>query len=96
MSESNPKPCASRHWWRAAGASLLTLAVSGCAVGPNFERPAAPEANGYVREKLASPDPGPGAPRVAGQHFVTGADVSARWWSAFRSRPLDEDRKSVV
>ena len=96
MSESNPKPCASRHWQRAAGAGLLTLAVSGCAVGPNFVRPAAPAADGYVREKLASPDPGPGAPRVAGQHFVTGADVSARWWSAFRSRPLDELVKQSV
>jgi NodT family efflux transporter outer membrane factor (OMF) lipoprotein len=96
MSESNPKPCASRHWQRAAGAGLLTLAVSGCAVGPNFVRPAAPAADGYVREKLASPDPGPGAPRVAGQHFVTGADVSARWWSAFRSRPLDDLVKQSV
>jgi NodT family efflux transporter outer membrane factor (OMF) lipoprotein len=65
-------------------------AISGCAVGPNFTPPAAPDAAGYVPGKLSSPNPGPGAPKVAGQHFVTGADVSARWWSAFRSQPLDD------
>jgi NodT family efflux transporter outer membrane factor (OMF) lipoprotein len=49
-----------------------------------------------VRGKLASPDPGPGGPQVAGQHFVTGADVSARWWSAFKSPALNElVRRSV-
>ena len=31
----------------------------------------------------------PGGPRIAGQHFVTGADVSARWWAAFKSTPLN-------
>jgi NodT family efflux transporter outer membrane factor (OMF) lipoprotein len=66
--------------------ALLALALSGCAVGPTFVRPAAPDTNGYVHGKLASPDAGRGG---AGQHFVTGADVSARWWSLFRSQPLD-------
>jgi NodT family efflux transporter outer membrane factor (OMF) lipoprotein len=71
-------------------AGILALAISGCAVGPNFTPAAAPDVDGYVRGKLASPSPGSGAPRVAGQHFVTGADVSARWWSAFQSRPLND------
>ena len=56
----------------------------------------APDVDGYVRGKLASPDPGSGAPRVAGQHFVTGADVSARWWAAFKSPPLNELVKQSV
>ena len=68
----------------------MALSISGCAVGPNFTPPAAPDLTGYLPGKLSSPNPGPGAPKVAGQHFVTGADVSARWWSAFRSRPLDD------
>ena len=34
--------------------------------------------------------PGAAAPAFAGQHFVTGADVSARWWAAFKSPPLNE------
>jgi NodT family efflux transporter outer membrane factor (OMF) lipoprotein len=78
---------------RIAGITVLaalSAIISGCAVGPNFQPAPAPDANGYVRGKLASPNPGAGEPRVAGQHFVTGAEVSARWWSAFQSPPLNE------
>jgi NodT family efflux transporter outer membrane factor (OMF) lipoprotein len=71
-------------------AAMLALALAGCAVGPDFVRPAAPDVSGYVSGKLASPDAGRSDPHVAGQHFVSGAEVSARWWSAFRSKPLDD------
>src|SRR5215471_9018287 len=73
----------------ARAVSLAALVVSGC-VGPNFVPPPAPDAEGYLPGKLASPSAGPGGPRVASQHFVTGADVSARWWAAFRSEPLND------
>jgi NodT family efflux transporter outer membrane factor (OMF) lipoprotein len=72
-----------------AALTVLSMAVSGCAVGPNFKPAAVPEVDGYVRGNLASPDAGNGAPRIAGQHFVTGADVSARWWAAFKSPLLN-------
>ena len=66
------------------------LTVSGC-VGPNFVPPPAPDAEGYLPGKLASPSGGPGAgPPIPRQHFVTGADVSARWWAAFRFEPLND------
>jgi len=78
-----------RTHFAASVAVLLSLAMSGC-VGPNFVPPPAPNVEGYVPGRLASPDPGKGGPQVASQHFVTGADVSARWWSAFRSPALDE------
>ena len=68
--------------------ALLALAMSGC-VGPNFVPPAAPAVDGYLPGKLASPGPTPSGPKVPGQHFVTGEDVSARWWAAFRSQPLN-------
>jgi NodT family efflux transporter outer membrane factor (OMF) lipoprotein len=71
-------------------ASVFALAVSGCAVGPNFTSPAAPDVNRYTPEKTSSPNPGPGAPSVPSQHFISGADVSARWWAAFRSQPLNQ------
>lgn len=73
---------------RATAGAMLLLILSGC-VGPNFVPAAAPAVDGYLPGKLASPDPGPGGPRVASQHFVSGADVSARWWAAFRSEPLN-------
>jgi NodT family efflux transporter outer membrane factor (OMF) lipoprotein len=71
-------------------AALVSGGLSGCAVGPDFRPALAPAVSGYVPGKLVSPDAGPGGPRIAGQHFVTGADISARWWSAFKSRPLDD------
>jgi NodT family efflux transporter outer membrane factor (OMF) lipoprotein len=74
----------------------IVVSVSGCAVGPNFTPPPAPDVAGYVPGKLNSPNPGPGAPRVAAQHFVTGAEVSARWWSAFQSQPLDDLVRQAV
>jgi NodT family efflux transporter outer membrane factor (OMF) lipoprotein len=76
--------------------AVLSMAISGCAVGPNFTPAAAPDVDGFVRGKLASPNPGSGGPRVAGQHFVTGADVSARWWAAFKSQPLNDLVKRSV
>lgn len=67
---------------------LMLLALAGC-VGPNFEPPAAPPVDGYLPRRLQSPNPGPGEPKIASQHFLTGEQVSARWWAAFRSRPLN-------
>jgi NodT family efflux transporter outer membrane factor (OMF) lipoprotein len=74
----------------AALVSVLALMVSGC-VGPNFVPPPAPDAEGYLPGKLASASGGAGQGRpVSTQHFVSGADVSARWWAAFRSEPLND------
>jgi NodT family efflux transporter outer membrane factor (OMF) lipoprotein len=73
----------------ATAASILSAAISGCAVGPDFAPAPVPDVNGYLPGKLSSPNAGAGTAGVAAQHFVTGADVSARWWSAFKSRPLN-------
>jgi NodT family efflux transporter outer membrane factor (OMF) lipoprotein len=81
---------------RSLVAGALAVAVSGCAVGPNFSPAPAPDVDGYLPGKLASPGPRPSGPRVPGQHFVTGTDVSARWWAAFRSQPLNDLIKQSV
>jgi NodT family efflux transporter outer membrane factor (OMF) lipoprotein len=80
----------------AVAASMLSAALSGCAVGPNFQPAPAPPADGYLPGKLASPAADRSGPRVAAQHFVNGADVSARWWAAFKSRPLNDLIKQSV
>jgi NodT family efflux transporter outer membrane factor (OMF) lipoprotein len=80
----------------AAGASMLSAVISGCAVGPNFQPESAPNANGYLPGKLASPTADRSGPRVAAQHFVNGADVSTRWWAAFKSQPLNDLIKQSV
>jgi NodT family efflux transporter outer membrane factor (OMF) lipoprotein len=88
-----PASVASKH--RGAVGATLFFILSGC-VGPNFVPPAAPDVDNYLPGKLASPDSGKGGPAVAGQHFVTGADVSARWWAAFRSEPLNDLIRQAV
>jgi len=83
----------------AAGAIVLTaasIAISGCVVGPNFNPAAVPDVTGYVKGRLASADPGRGPPNIPGQRFITGADVSARWWAAFKSQPLNDLVKRSV
>jgi NodT family efflux transporter outer membrane factor (OMF) lipoprotein len=66
---------------------MVTLAMlSGCAVGPDFHRPAPPEADRYTVEAL------PAATVVAdgeAQRFTTGAALSADWWQLFKSAQLD-------
>jgi NodT family efflux transporter outer membrane factor (OMF) lipoprotein len=60
--------------------------LSACAVGPDFNPPAAP-AVGSV-----TPSPLPAATIAAGgvaQNFVTGADVSGAWWALFHSPALN-------
>jgi NodT family efflux transporter outer membrane factor (OMF) lipoprotein len=75
------------------GASLW---LASCAVGPNFSPPPAPDVDRYTPEKLSSPSTSAGGPRVPKQHFVSGEDVSQRWWTAFRSKPLDQLIKMSV
>jgi len=76
--------CATR--WVAA---IATLLLSGCAVGPDFVPPAAPDVHGYT--------PGPLAPRTAtadtpggqAQRFVRNLDLPGQWWTLFHSKGLN-------
>ena len=72
-------------------ASCAAMLVSGCAVGPDFVVPTAPDVSRYTKETLnprttATPD----APlHGQTQHFVSGRDIPADWWALFRSRALN-------
>jgi NodT family efflux transporter outer membrane factor (OMF) lipoprotein len=64
--------------------------LAGCAVGPDFERPAPPDATRYTRESLG---PGTASAPVAGgdaQKFVTNMRIPDQWWTLFHSRELNE------
>ena len=63
--------------------------VAGCAVGPDFHRPAAPDTKGYTDTPLAPETAS--APGVGGaaQRFMTGRDIPSQWWTLFKSRSLD-------
>jgi NodT family efflux transporter outer membrane factor (OMF) lipoprotein len=73
-------------------ASIITLAtlLSGCAVGPDFKKPAAPEVSGYTPTPLSTTS---GTTNVAGgepQRFVSGSDIPGEWWTLFHSKPLND------
>jgi NodT family efflux transporter outer membrane factor (OMF) lipoprotein len=60
--------------------------LGGCAVGPDFVRPAPPDTDRYTRE------PQPEATVAAdgqAQHFTPGVAVTADWWRLFNSVQLD-------
>jgi NodT family efflux transporter outer membrane factor (OMF) lipoprotein len=69
-------------------ALLYLAALSGCAVGPNFHRPAPPAAADYGKAPsqgttAAAPGTGGGA-----QHLTPGMDIPGQWWTLFQSAKL--------
>ena len=72
---------------------VVVLALSlmaGCAVGPDFTRPDAPNASDYTTHPVASTV---AAPNVAGgesQRFAKGSDIPGDWWTLFHSPSLNE------
>ena len=63
------------------------LALSGCVVGPGFERPAAPTADRYLAETVPQ-TVGEGTPQA--QNLVLGTAPDAQWWQQFHSAALDQ------
>lgn len=71
-------------------AILVLLITAGCAVGPNFKRPAAPNVPGYTP---SLPTTTSSSPNVAGgeaQTFAQGRDIPGDWWTLFHSKPLND------
>jgi NodT family efflux transporter outer membrane factor (OMF) lipoprotein len=70
-------------------AVALSVAVSACAVGPNFKRPTPPDATDYG----SAPAEGDTVSAAGGggdaQHFVAGMDIPNQWWTLFKSPQLD-------
>jgi NodT family efflux transporter outer membrane factor (OMF) lipoprotein len=69
----------------AVAAALL----AGCAVGPDFRAPVAPEITRYTREPLALRTSSAAVNGGAPQHFDLGRDVPLQWWKVFKSPALD-------
>ncbi len=64
----------------------LILGLAGCAVGPDFQKPAVPgTAPGYTRESAAAPSPTLNEEQATDPQ----AEVSGRWWTLFGSEKLD-------
>jgi NodT family efflux transporter outer membrane factor (OMF) lipoprotein len=63
------------------GACVSLLMLSGCAVGPDFKMPDAPNVAGFLPTTLKQGD--------SAQRFDEGADVSGQWWNTFHSHALN-------
>jgi NodT family efflux transporter outer membrane factor (OMF) lipoprotein len=66
--------------------------VSGCAVGPDFAPPPAPEVSGFLPKPLPQQTATAADAAGAPQHFDIGRDIPGDWWRVFGSQPL----KSLV
>jgi len=64
-------------------------AVVGCAVGPNFHKPAAPKDAGYTIAPLPEATASANVLGGEAQRLVTGQDVAFKWWEAFGSPALN-------
>ena len=75
-------------------ALLLVLVLSGCAVGPNFERPAAPEGERYTAQPL--PEKIVSSSGAESQHLRPGESIPAQWWRLFGSSSLEEVLRAAL
>ena len=85
---NRPRAAAPRILSRALPCAALCL-LAGCAVGPNFEKPAAPKVNGYIAQPLVTTTATPNVAGGESQHFDMGADLSGDWWTLFHSKQLN-------
>ncbi|TPM21588.1 efflux transporter outer membrane subunit [Mesorhizobium sp. B2-3-5] len=70
-------------------ALLCTTLLGACSVGPDFLRPALPEAAGFTSERHGPAAFAAAARGVDAQQFLHGADVPGQWWKLFHSPALD-------
>ncbi|OHX11709.1 RND transporter [Chromobacterium sphagni] len=75
-----PRRCA-----RAIAALLAAALLDGCMLGPDFVRPAPPQADRYTQEPLAATIAADGQ----AQQFAPGAALPADWWRLFGSAPMN-------
>ena len=71
----------------AASALLLT---AGCAVGPRFKKPAAPDVGGYTPAPISTTSSTSNVAGGEAQHLVEGHDIPGEWWTLFHSKPLND------
>jgi NodT family efflux transporter outer membrane factor (OMF) lipoprotein len=65
------------------------LLVTGCAVGPDFKEPEAPQVSDYTSSPIVSAEATENVTGGEAQHFVTGQDIPGEWWTLFHSKPLN-------
>ncbi|MDY0191156.1 MAG: efflux transporter outer membrane subunit [Desulfuromonas sp.] len=73
------------HLYKITAPVIMLTMLAGCALGPDFTRPAAPEVQSYTATALTAAPPALGET----QQVVHGAVVNPLWWREFGSSKLD-------
>lgn len=88
MPSSTTRTSRCRQPLKAAVALLAAGALAGCAVGPDFQRPAPPKVNSFTSQPVGETASTAGHGGKA-QHFVQVKQIKADWWRLFHSKQLD-------
>jgi NodT family efflux transporter outer membrane factor (OMF) lipoprotein len=73
---------------RISGVAVLML-LAGCAVGPDFKRPAPPADTSYTPDPLPVATAAARTTAGASQRFVSDINLPGEWWKLFHSQPLN-------
>jgi NodT family efflux transporter outer membrane factor (OMF) lipoprotein len=76
--------------FRHCAAAFVLLLAGGCAVGPNFKKPAAPKVPGYTPAAISTTSSTANVTGGEAQQLVDGRDIPAEWWTLFHSQPLND------
>ena len=71
-------------------AGVISALLAGCAVGPDYKQPAAPQVKSYTPEPLSVTSSTTNVTGGETQRFVEGKDISGEWWELFHSKPLND------
>ena len=69
--------------------TVTALAVTGCAVGPDYRPPAAPGVDRYTAEPVPLRTESVEVPGGEAQLIQPGADLDGKWWTLFGSAAID-------
>src|SRR6202045_3744333 len=78
-----------RRLSRIGSVAATVLLLVSCAVGPDFQQPAAPDVTGYTPQPLAEQTANADIAGGGTQRFVQGLDIPGQWWTLFHSAPLN-------
>jgi outer membrane protein TolC len=70
-------------------ACTVAALLSGCAVGPDFRRPATPPVPDYARPSLGAETTSAEIAGGEAQRFVYDQELAERWWTVFESPELN-------
>ncbi|MEO8777334.1 MAG: efflux transporter outer membrane subunit [Rhodanobacter sp.] len=83
----HPPSILRRHHTRAF-VVLAALALAGCTVGPDYQRPAPPAVSRFTAQALPATTAAAHTADGDAQRFLQGHDVPARWWTTFGNAEL--------